>query len=86
MTKKRILEIIENMLQLGKITERRINYNRALLDLAQKVIEEVDDDDDDMQVREMRRGEAGDQDHNAEGSRGQDQSGTAGRSVPGLCE
>ena len=85
MTKKRILEIIENMLQLGKITEQRINYNRALLDLAQKIIEEVDEDDD-MQVREMRRGEAGDPDHNAEGSRGQDQSGTAGRSVPGLCE
>ena len=50
MTKARILEIIEGMLQYGKISEQRISYNRALLDLAEKVIEEVDDDGDDVQV------------------------------------
>lgn len=55
MTKKRILEIIENMLQLGKITEQRINYNRALLDLAQKIIEEVDEDGDMQMARGKER-------------------------------
>ena len=50
MTKAKILEIIESMMQYGKINEQRINYNRALLDVAQKVIEEVDDDDDEVQV------------------------------------
>lgn len=55
MTKKRILEIIEDMLQLGKITEQRINYNRALLDLAQKIIEEVDEDDDMQMARGKER-------------------------------
>lgn len=53
MTKERILEIIEDLLQYGKINEHRISYNRALLDLAQRVIEEEKNDGEDESVLSM---------------------------------
>ena len=81
---ERILEIIEDMMLYGKQSEKKAGYNRGLLDLAQKIIEEVDNDD--MQMREVRRGEADDQYHYAEGSGGPDQSRPAGGAVPGLSE
>ena len=42
MEKERILELIEELMYYGRMTDSKRAYNQALLDLAEKVVEESD--------------------------------------------